>query len=147
MFTLKINFLIFSFVAEKVTFDVFFSQDYQTRVNKLVIDASLKLSFMGGLISVDGSANYLHDESQTDNQVQVTLLYSVKTKTERIPYGTIPDNDDLCNKYGDEPTHYVNEITYGLNAYMQFTTTLKYDMYHTSDSITHSLLIFKDFIA
>ena len=36
-------------------------KSYLERINDIDIKASLKLSFMGGLISVSGSAAYLHD--------------------------------------------------------------------------------------
>ena len=36
-------------------------KSFLERINDINIKASLKLSFMGGLISVSGSAEYLHD--------------------------------------------------------------------------------------
>ena len=46
-------------VGSKLDFIV--SESFLDRVNTIDIDASLKLSFMGGLIKISGSAGYLHD--------------------------------------------------------------------------------------
>ena len=43
------------------TTDFFVSESFLDRVDTIDIDASLKLSFMGGLIEISGSARYLHD--------------------------------------------------------------------------------------
>ena len=50
-------------------------ESYLDRFNNLDIDASLKLSFMGGMVSVSGSAKYLEDRALTENTVSTTLKY------------------------------------------------------------------------
>ena len=66
----------------------------------------------------------------TENTVETTLQYRSKTMKQWLPYNLQLDNKDLCellNKDGPEnPTHVVSEITYGLNAYMQFTKRFRF---------------------
>jgi hypothetical protein len=92
------------------------------RMNLLDIEASLKLSFMGGLIPVSGSAKYLHDEQLTDNKVRVTLDYKSTLYSELLPYEVGKDNINLCEK--KQATHVVSEITYGLNAHFLFESSV-----------------------
>jgi hypothetical protein len=42
--------------------------------------AGLKLSFAGGLISVDGAAKFLTEETSSANQTRITLKYRCTTK-------------------------------------------------------------------
>ena len=57
--TIRANWMNSSGVGSKLDFIV--SESFLDRVNTIDIDASLKLSFMGGLIKISGSAGYLHD--------------------------------------------------------------------------------------
>ena len=43
------------------------TQSTLDRTNMLDIDASLKMSFMGGLVKISGSANYLDDRRKKKN--------------------------------------------------------------------------------
>jgi hypothetical protein len=88
------------------------------RMNLLDIDASLALSFMGGLVKVSGSAKYLHNAQLTDNYVRVTLDYKSTLFSELLPFEVGKDNIHLCET--KQATHVVTEITYGLNAYFLF---------------------------
>ena len=79
---------------------------------------------MAGLIKVSGSANYLHDETMTDYQEQVTLQYKGRTIAQRMDFPVKQVKTKLCAKY-KHATHYVSAIYYGTNAYMKFTYTYK----------------------
>jgi hypothetical protein len=70
----------------------------------------------------------------TENTVEATLQYRATTLKQQLPYGLQINHTKLCTliqkdggKPGTEyPTHVVSEITYGLNAYMQFTKTYRF---------------------
>jgi hypothetical protein len=66
----------------------------------------------------------------TTDTVTTTLEYKAKTVQQQLPYGLPLDNTKLCelvSKEGPEkPTHVVSEVTYGLNAYMQFTKKYRF---------------------
>ena len=85
---------------------------------------NFQLSFLGGLIDVTGSANYLHDETMTKYKEQVTLLYKGRTTAQRMPFPVKKVKTKLCEKY-KHATHYVSEIYYGTNAYLKFTYTYR----------------------
>ena len=104
-------------------------QNSLERLNNFHIDASLKLSFLGGLIDVHGSAEYLREQREKVNSVGVSYLYEVtygtKSLTQKLKKKK--DHGDLCQdemvgKPGG-PTHVVASITRGQRAVFSF----KYD--------------------
>lgn len=64
------------------TAEVKISQDKLDRVNNFDIDAALKLSFMAGLVQVDGSARYLSEKREKTNSVVVSYFYEYRTLSE-----------------------------------------------------------------
>merc|ERR1711879_952894 len=46
------------------------------RLNSMDITASLKLSFLGGLISVEGKVRYLQDEKHSTNVIRAVYKYT-----------------------------------------------------------------------
>ena len=102
--------------------DVFMENNINERSYALSVDASLKLEFLGGLISVGGSAHYLRDETSSSDVARVTMNYKSTKKTKTLPIKTPKDHTDLCNKISSTtgPTHVVTSVTYGLRSYLLF---------------------------
>ena len=75
------------------------------------------LSFMGGLVSVTGSASYLSDMKKSSNSISVSLSYEAITSTESLTSNQI-DYPGLCNKVGETngPTHVISSVTRGFKA-------------------------------
>ncbi|RVE59287.1 hypothetical protein OJAV_G00186920 [Oryzias javanicus] len=103
-------------------YDITASDSIQSKSSLLDVDASLSASFMGGLIEVGGSANYLKDNKKFKNQSRVTLQYKVTTEYERLNVTqleakNVQIKDDLksCGA-----THVVTGILYGANAFFVF---------------------------
>ena len=48
------------------------------------IEASLKVSFLGGLVSVGGSARFLNDKRSSKYSARVTLKYDARTRFEQL---------------------------------------------------------------
>ena len=71
-----------------VTFFFFFRE----RAFSLKLSAGIKLEFLGGLITVEGSAKYLRDEVSKSNIARVTMNYKATTKTRTIPVKVAKDN-------------------------------------------------------
>jgi len=96
--------------------EVFLSHGVIDRCNIIDVSAELQLSFMAGLISVEGSARYLHDEQLNTKRVSVTLAYNGVNHTEYIPADVPIDIVSACDTLSgeDPPTHVVTEVTYGL---------------------------------
>lgn len=102
--------------------DVFMENNINERSYALSVDASLKLEFLGGLISVGGSAHYLRDETTSSDVARVTMNYKSTKKTKTLPIKTPKDHTDMCTKISSTtgPTHVVTSVTYGLRSYLLF---------------------------
>ncbi|KAI9529508.1 hypothetical protein NQZ68_011217, partial [Dissostichus eleginoides] len=98
------------------------SDTTESKSSLLNIDASLKASFMGGLIQVGGSAKYLNDEKKFKNQSRVTLQYKATTNFKELSVTQLksmsPQQRDLIKN--GLATHVVTGILYGANAFFVF---------------------------
>ena len=102
--------------------DVYMENNINERSYALNVDASLKLEFLGGLISVGGSAHYLRDETSSSDVARVTMNYKSTKKTKTLPVKTPKDFVKLCGKIDSSsgPTHVITSVTYGLRSYLLF---------------------------
>ena len=109
--------------CESSKFEVAQEHDVSKRAYLLSIDASLKLEFLNGLISVGGSANYLRDEVTNSDIARVVMSLSSTNKCKTIPI-TTPANDDVCELVKKSktsgPTHVVTSLTTGLRSYFLY---------------------------
>ena len=71
------------------------SESFLDRVDTIDIDASLKLSFMAGLVKVSGSARYLHDGKYILFKAQMNIINAQKLRVHCKP---LP-----CTDYRDLP--------------------------------------------
>ncbi|XP_028991270.1 neoverrucotoxin subunit alpha-like [Betta splendens] len=104
------------------SFEVATSDSIESKSNLLDIDASLKASFMSGLIEVEGSAKYLNNQKKFKNQSRVTLQYKVTTTFEQLSM-TEEEAKNMLNAADSEKesaTHVVTGILYGANAFFVF---------------------------
>ncbi|XP_062866930.1 stonustoxin subunit beta-like [Trichomycterus rosablanca] len=87
------------------------------------VSASLKASFLGGLIEVGGSARYMNDKKTSARQSRVTMYYGQTTKFAqltmtqlgKITYPAVFDDKTA--------THVVTAVLYGAQAFMVFDQT------------------------
>ncbi|XP_067259783.1 cytolytic toxin-alpha-like isoform X2 [Chanodichthys erythropterus] len=87
------------------------------------ISASLKASFLGGLVEVGGSAKYLHDTKSSNQQSRVTIYYRETTRFEQLTMtqlGNITYPEVFDQKTA---THVVTAVLYGAQAFMVFDRT------------------------
>ncbi|XDV43718.1 hypothetical protein PO909_012143, partial [Leuciscus waleckii] len=96
------------------------SDSLSSKSDLMDISASLKLSFLGGLIEVGGSAKYLRDTKSSHKQSRVTMHYSdtsrfdqlTMTQLGQITYPQVFDQKTA--------THVVTAVLYGARAFMVF---------------------------
>ncbi|KAK2820143.1 hypothetical protein Q5P01_023102 [Channa striata] len=103
-------------------FDVTTSDSIESKSSLLDVDASLKASFLSGLIQVEGSAKYLNDQKKFKNQSRVTLQYKATTTFEQLSV-THQEAKSLLQTAvteNDSATHVVTGILYGANAFFVF---------------------------
>ncbi|XP_034052671.1 stonustoxin subunit beta-like [Gymnodraco acuticeps] len=103
-------------------FEVSGSDTTESKSTLMDIEASLKLSFMSGLIEVGGSAKYLNDEKKFKNQSRVTFQYKATTNFKQLSMTQLKamsqqQTDLIKNGWA---THVVTGIVYGANAFFVF---------------------------
>ncbi|XP_041671078.1 stonustoxin subunit beta-like [Cheilinus undulatus] len=104
------------------SFDVSTSDSVKSKCSMMDINASLKASFLSGLIKVGGSAHYLHDTKQSNSQSRLTLQYKATTHFKELSLadlGTINAEQTEVTQKGTA-THIVTGILYGANAFFVF---------------------------
>ncbi|XP_063338341.1 neoverrucotoxin subunit alpha-like [Pelmatolapia mariae] len=102
-------------------FEVSASDSTEKKSSQLDVNASLKASFMSGLIEVGGSAKYLNDKKKSHHQTRVTLQYKATTKFKQLML--TPDetkNTQRAKDVKNLATHVVTGILYGANAFFVF---------------------------
>uniref|UniRef100_A0AAZ1XW76 B30.2/SPRY domain-containing protein n=1 Tax=Oreochromis aureus TaxID=47969 RepID=A0AAZ1XW76_OREAU len=102
-------------------FEVSATDSIEKKSSLLDVNASLKASFMTGLIEVEGSAKYLNDKKKSHHQSRVTLQYKATTKFKQLML--TPDetkNTQEAENVKTLATHVVTGILYGANAFFVF---------------------------
>ena len=94
------------------------SRNLLDRLDHLKLDASLKVSFLGGLIEISGSANYLNHQREYRNSYRFTRQYHGEGKDVSIDTEMSLVNHNNCKSPG--ATHVVTAVKYGFNAFMTF---------------------------
>ncbi|XP_051272952.1 stonustoxin subunit beta-like [Dicentrarchus labrax] len=104
------------------TFEISASDTIESKSSLLDINASLKASFLCGLIEVGGSAEYLNDTKKYKNQSRVTLQYNATTTFKELSVTHLqckdPQQIDIIKK--SSATHVVTGILYGANGFFVF---------------------------
>ncbi|XP_036616453.1 neoverrucotoxin subunit alpha-like [Trichosurus vulpecula] len=106
----------------KTDFDIITSDSIDEKTNAMNISAELKASVLGGLVEVGGSAKYLNDTKTSQQQVRVTLKYSMTTQFSHLTmnhlgYQNIAYHDVFDN---GTATHVVTAVLYGAQAFFVF---------------------------
>ncbi|XP_076151630.1 uncharacterized protein LOC143134833 isoform X2 [Alosa pseudoharengus] len=106
----------------KTEFDVITSDTIEEKSNSLKISGSLKLSLLGGLVDVGGSAKYFQDTKKSHKQARVILQYKTTTQFETLTMSHLARGQvSHPNVFEDDTaTHVVTAILYGAGAYFVF---------------------------
>ncbi|XP_043085136.1 stonustoxin subunit beta-like [Puntigrus tetrazona] len=103
------------------------SDSLLSKSDLLKISASLKASFLGGLVEVGGSAKFLNDTKSSNQQSRVTMHYSetsrfdqlTMTQLGKITYAQVFDQKTA--------THVITAVLYGAHAFMVFERSFAED--------------------
>ncbi|KAK9539462.1 hypothetical protein VZT92_004568 [Zoarces viviparus] len=94
----------------------------ESKSSLLDVEASLKASFLSGLIEVEGSAKYLNDQKKFKNQSRVTCQYKSTTHFKQLSMIDLLTLDahqmDVIKKCS--ATHVVTGVVYGANSFFVF---------------------------
>ncbi|XP_072163208.1 uncharacterized protein [Diadema setosum] len=110
-------------------FNVITSDSINSKSSALNIEASLKASFMGGLVEVSGSAKFINDKTTSSRQSRITLQYKTTTRFEQLTMKHL-GGDNVKYPYAFDQgvgTHVVTAILYGAQAFFVFDRYLKKD--------------------
>ncbi|XP_047445292.1 uncharacterized protein LOC125010590 [Mugil cephalus] len=103
-------------------FEIVASESIEDKLSALNVEASLKASFCGGLVKVEGSAKYLNDQKTSKKQARMTLKYKTTTKFQELSMNHL-GKGDVKHPYVFEQglaTHVVTGILYGAQAFFVF---------------------------
>ncbi|KAL2084217.1 hypothetical protein ACEWY4_019735 [Coilia grayii] len=103
-------------------FNITASDSIDEKSNSLKVSGSLKLSLLGGLVNVGGSAKYFQDTKKSLKQQRLTLQYKTTTKFETLTMSHLGCGQvSHPNVFEDNTaTHVVTAILYGASAYFVF---------------------------
>ena len=99
------------------------------KANALNIEGSLKLSFLGGLVNVEGAAKYLKDRKTSSHQSRVVLKYETTTEFKQLTMEHLGRGKVQYPEVFDQDiaTDVVVGILYGANAFLIFDQEVSED--------------------
>ncbi|XP_033991875.1 uncharacterized protein LOC117487295 [Trematomus bernacchii] len=102
--------------------DIVASESIEDKSSALNVEASLKASFLCGLVNVGGSAKYLNDSKTSKNHARVTLKYQATTKVHELSMNHLGRGNVKHPYVFDQgiATHVVTGILYGAQAFFVF---------------------------
>nr|A0ZSK4.1 RecName: Full=Neoverrucotoxin subunit beta; Short=NeoVTX subunit beta [Synanceia verrucosa]BAF41222.1 neoverrucotoxin b-subunit [Synanceia verrucosa] len=102
-------------------FEIIASDSIDDKSSLMDIEASLKASFLGGLVEVGGSAKYLNNQKKFKNQSRVTLQYKATTNFKQLMTNLGTKHVEYSELFENiQATHVVIGILYGANAFFVF---------------------------
>uniref|UniRef100_A0A8C4HL28 SNTX thioredoxin-like domain-containing protein n=1 Tax=Dicentrarchus labrax TaxID=13489 RepID=A0A8C4HL28_DICLA len=113
-------------------FQIVTSESIADKSSALNVEASLKASFFSGLVEVEGSAKYLHDDKTSKSQARVTLHYEATTKFKQLSMDHLGRGNVKHPYVFDKglATHVVIGILYGAKAFFVFDRDVSEDESH-----------------
>ncbi|XP_034615581.1 uncharacterized protein LOC117871889 [Trachemys scripta elegans] len=106
----------------KTEFQILASDTTEDKASALNVTASLKASFLSGLVEVNGSAEYLSDTKTSKHQARVSLQYSTTTHFKQLSMSQLGHHNISYPDVFDQgtATHVVTAVLYGAQAFFVF---------------------------
>lgn len=103
-------------------FKIIASDSSEAKSEALNVSASLEASFLGGLVSVKGSAEFLHDKKTSKHQSRVSLQYRTTTCFEQLTMDHLGAGNLKYSNVLQEgsATHVVTALLFGAQAFFVF---------------------------
>ena len=103
-------------------FEIIAEDSIKDKMFSLGVEGSLSLSLVGGLVSVSGSAKFVHDRKSSKNTARVSLKYSCTSKFQQLTMEQLATTNiqypDVFDK--GTATHVVTAVLYGVEAFFIF---------------------------
>ncbi|KAM9164504.1 uncharacterized protein ACDP82_001885 isoform 1-T2 [Pangshura tecta] len=106
----------------KTDYQIIASDTTDDKASALNVTASLKASFLFGLVEVSGSAQYLSNTKTSKHQARVSLQYSTTTQFKQLTMSHIGRQNVSYPDVFDQgtATHVVTAVLYGAQAFFVF---------------------------
>ncbi|KAI9007834.1 hypothetical protein DFJ74DRAFT_712071 [Hyaloraphidium curvatum] len=106
--------------------ELFSGDTFDDVCNSLDISAAVKGSFMGGLVSVSGSANYMRREKSNSRTARVTFRHKLRTGFQMLNMSQLGANRIAHGQVFDHgvATHVVVGLAKGTDAFLDFQHTV-----------------------
>uniref|UniRef100_A0A8C2IPF0 Stonustoxin-like helical domain-containing protein n=1 Tax=Cyprinus carpio TaxID=7962 RepID=A0A8C2IPF0_CYPCA len=103
-------------------FKIIATDSSEDKASALNVSASLEASFLCGLVSVKGSAEYLNNKKSSKHHSRVTLQYYTTSRFEQLTMEHLgAGNLKHCNVFQEgSATHVVTALLYGAQAFFIF---------------------------
>uniref|UniRef100_A0A8C1Y3Z4 Fibronectin type-III domain-containing protein n=1 Tax=Cyprinus carpio TaxID=7962 RepID=A0A8C1Y3Z4_CYPCA len=103
-------------------FKIIATDSSEDKASALNVSASLEASFLCGLVSVKGSAEYLNNKKSSKHHSRVTLQYYTTSRFEQLTMEHLgAGNVKHCNVFQEgSATHVVTALLYGAQAFFIF---------------------------
>jgi hypothetical protein len=90
-------------------------ETFSEKFDKLGIAAELKLSFLSGMVAVEGSGKYLNEEKTRTKGIKATWMNDIRTVVERLElfYDELKDFVSFDALDTETATHFVVEVHWG----------------------------------
>uniref|UniRef100_H3ADB5 Uncharacterized protein n=1 Tax=Latimeria chalumnae TaxID=7897 RepID=H3ADB5_LATCH len=110
-------------------FTVIASDSIEDKSSASNVEASLKASFLCGLVTVEGSGKYLNDKTTSKQQARITLQYRTTTTYEQLTMSHLGRHNVTYPDVFDQgtATHVVTAILYGAQAFFVFDRMVSAD--------------------
>ena len=106
-------------------FEIIAEDSFSSKATSLDINASLKLSYLGGLINVKGSAEFLDDYTSSIHQSRVSLKYWSTSRFDRLRMDQL-GKVQYPNVFEKRvATHVVTGVLYGADAFFVLDRRIK----------------------
>ena len=112
-----------SFESAATHYKIALDESASDSMSNFDLDISLKASFLGGLVNVSGSANYLNNKRASSSQERVTFQYTTHVGTAELPTHVAPETDhvkQLDAAVAQGATHVVSKLYYGCRCVLSF---------------------------
>ncbi|KAF9431327.1 hypothetical protein BGZ76_000460 [Entomortierella beljakovae] len=95
-----------------------YENSFTEKFTKLDVKAELRLSCMAGLLTLEGSGQYINDQKTSRRTVMITLLHSIKTKVENlnVNHEDLMECIDMKALQDNDATHVVIEVHWGASS-------------------------------
>nr|XP_034986025.1 uncharacterized protein LOC118092263 [Zootoca vivipara] len=106
----------------KAEYEIIASDSIDDKASALNVSASLKASFLGGMVEVGGSGKFFQDTKKSTKQARVTLQYKATTKYSQLTMSHLGIQNvtyPAVFEHGTA-THVVTAILYGAQAFFVF---------------------------